>query len=86
MTYLNDLAKDVQLADETELKERLLLAEIRERDFSYLAEKKVIIKGCGEQEISASAYLLITSKLLPIVQSLMFGEACSTVPIFKKKK
>ena len=46
--------------------------------------KKVIVKGCGG-EIPESAYMLITTKLQPVVQSLMFGEACSTVPVFKSK-
>jgi hypothetical protein len=46
--------------------------------------KKVIVKGCGGT-IPESAYMLITTKLQPVVQSLMFGEACSTVPVFKSK-
>lgn len=48
-------------------------------------DAKVIVKGCGKKEITDQAYLEITKKLLPVVKTLMFGEACSTVPIFKKK-
>mgnify|MGYP001828254831 FL=1 len=46
----------------------------------------VIIKGCSDKPIPESAYALLTKRLLPKVSSLMFGEACSSVPLFKKKK
>lgn len=46
----------------------------------------VIIKGCSEKKIPDSAFAQITQRLLPVVNSLMFGEACSSVPLFKKKK
>ena len=48
--------------------------------------KRVVIKGCGDREISSHAFVALSSKLLPYVQSLMFGEPCSTVPIYKKKR
>lgn len=51
-----------------------------------LEDKKVVIKGCGSIENVEYAYTKITSKLQPMVSSIMFGEPCSTVPIFKKKK
>jgi len=54
------------------------IAEIEYQD------KRVIIKGCGKETIPESAYITITQKLQPVVKSLMFGEACSTVPVFKK--
>jgi hypothetical protein len=46
----------------------------------------VIIKGCSDKQIPQSAYALLTKRLLPEVSSLMFGEACSSVPLYKKKK
>jgi len=46
----------------------------------------VIIKGCSNRQIPDSAYAEITQKLIPVVSSLMFGEACSSVPLFKKSK
>lgn len=49
-------------------------------------EKKVVIKGCGNVSNKEYAYTQITNALLPKVSSLMYGEPCSTVPIFKKKK
>jgi hypothetical protein len=46
----------------------------------------VIIKGCSNKQIPDTAYALMCQRLVPIVSSLMFGEACSSVPLFKKKK
>lgn len=49
-------------------------------------DKRVLVKGCGDIEISPAAYMEITNLLQPYVKSLMFGEACSSVPVYKKKK
>jgi hypothetical protein len=46
---------------------------------------RVVIKGCGNREISNHAYVMLTSKLIPIAKSVMFGEPCSTVPVYKRK-
>ena len=86
VTCLKPYADEIHYANENQLREIQLLSSIESHDFKHLKDQRVIIKGCGEHEVPASAYLLITNKLLPIVQSLMFGEACSTVPIYKKKK
>ncbi|MCB0434098.1 MAG: DUF2480 family protein, partial [Mangrovimonas sp.] len=45
----------------------------------------VIIKGCSNKPIPDSAYTLLISKLQPLAKSVMYGEACSTVPLYKKK-
>ena len=47
--------------------------------------QRVIIKGCGNVDLSPAVYIRFTQKLKPVVKSLMFGEPCSTVPIYKKK-
>ena len=54
-------------------------------DVNTYADQRVVIKGCGEVEIPIAAYVEITALLSPVVKSLMYGEPCSTVPIFKRK-
>ena len=55
-------------------------------DFNEYADAPVIIKGCANKPIPNSAYAFLIEKLQPIVKSIMFGEACSTVPLYKSKK
>jgi len=59
---------------------------INDLDLSEFEAKPIIIKGCSEKKIPASAYTLLINKLQPIAKSIMFGEACSTVPLYKSKK
>jgi len=49
-------------------------------------QAKVVIKGCGKLEVPVSAYVELTNKLLPAVSSIMYGEPCSTVPVYKQLK
>lgn len=64
-----------------------LYQEIIERiDVSYLKDKPVIIKGCSQKPVPEAAYVMAVEKIQPIAKSVMYGEACSAVPIFKKKK
>lgn len=55
-------------------------------DFKDFTNMPVIIKGCAEKPIPNSAYAFLIEKLQPIAKSIMFGEACSTVPLYKAKK
>jgi hypothetical protein len=61
------------------------LERIRAIDRQAFEDKRVIIKGCGEKEIQPYVYEAFASHLLPVVKSLMYGEPCSTVPIYKRK-
>lgn len=54
-------------------------------DAEIYRDQRVVIKGCGDIAIPTSAYLDITFKLTGIVKSIMYGEPCSTVPIYKRK-
>lgn len=54
-------------------------------DLDAYTEARVIVKGCSNIPVPVSAYVEITAKLLPLAKSIMYGEACSNVPIFKKK-
>lgn len=59
---------------------------IAELDLSIYQDMPVIIKGCSNKPVPANALVLLSQKLKPIAKSIMFGEACSSVPLFKKKK
>ena len=65
--------------------ETILLHDvIQSYDFSYLEGKRVLVKGCSHAFVSENSYVELVDRLRPIVKSLMFGEACSNVPIFKQ--
>ncbi len=84
-TYLEPVAQTVFLGTSKEMVNDLInknLAQIVQEDY---IDKRVVIKGCGETPIPDYAYVSITAKLRPVVKSLMYGEPCSTVPIYKKR-
>lgn len=54
-------------------------------DLRHLSDKPVILKGCADKPIPPSAFAFLIQKIQPIAKSIMFGEACSTVPLYKSK-
>jgi hypothetical protein len=84
-SYLQPFAKDVFFGDEKEALKQAFLQNIHTIDISQFNEQRVVVKGCGETPIGDFAYLEITKMLRPVAKSIMYGEPCSTVPIFKKK-
>lgn len=60
--------------------------QIEAIDWSHFKDSLIVIKGCSEKDVPQSAYLDLTVALQPYAKSIMFGEACSTVPVYKKKK
>ncbi len=84
---LRDYANSVVFGDENEI-EKCRIDQAIEKcvNSSDFENAKVVIKGCGAVENKEYAYTQLTNALLPKVSSLMYGEPCSTVPIFKKKK
>jgi len=84
-TYLQAIAKNIVLGNEEKLIETILLNNITNINPRDYAEKRVVIKGCGDVKIPESAYLKITALLLPYAKSIMYGEPCSTVPVYKRK-
>ena len=84
-SYLQPVAKDVVFGNEQQLITIVLtknLAAINGEDYT---DKRIVVKGCGDIPIPESAYVEITNKLRPFARSIMYGEPCSTVPIYKKK-
>ncbi len=59
---------------------------VNQMDVNVFNDKMMVIKGCSEQEVPASAYAYICQKLTGVAKSIMYGEPCSTVPLYKKKK
>ncbi|MEO6230071.1 MAG: DUF2480 family protein [Ferruginibacter sp.] len=84
-SYLQPVAKEVAFATVEDLKQRLLLKNIGRININDFADKRIVIKGCGELPVGEAAYLEATKLLRPVAKSIMYGEPCSTVPIFKKK-
>lgn len=84
-TYLQPVAKTIVLGNEEKLVETILLKNISSINTETYKDKRVVVKGCGDVHISETAYFKITELLLPHVKSIMYGEPCSTVPVFKKK-
>jgi hypothetical protein len=85
MSYLQPVAKEVFLGDERFLQEILFLRNLWKINPGEFEGKRVIVKGCGEKQVPAIAYAEITKILRPVAKSIMYGEPCSTVPVFKKK-
>lgn len=82
---IQPFAKAVYFGNENKVREQLLLEQIVSINVQDYTDQRVVIKGCGETPIGESAYVAITQKLRPVVKSIMYGEPCSTVPIYKKK-
>ncbi len=84
-TYLNKVAKKVVIGD-LELLETSIYQEIIENmDFQNLKDLPVIVKGCSHKPVPKNAYIYLLRKLQTVAKSIMYGEACSAVPLFKKK-
>ena len=76
-------AKRTVYGKQSDLDMILMHEALENYDFSEMDGKRVLVKGCSENEIPVNAYIELVQKLKPRVKSLMFGEACSNVPIFK---
>ena len=84
-SYLQPVAADVVFGNADAALKDLFLKKISSIDVSQYLDKRVVVKGCGNLPVGEYAYLEITKVLRPVAKSIMYGEACSTVPIFKKK-
>ena len=85
-SQLENFTKQVIIGNERKFFEKYFEDAINSIDFSVYLDKSVIIKGCSNKKIPISAYHILTTKLKPLAKSIMFGEACSAVPVFKRTK
>jgi hypothetical protein len=83
-TYLQPVARNIFTGTVEEMQKHLFLQNISSINAEGFSDQRVVIKGCGETPIDNYAYAEITRLLLPHVKSVMYGEPCSTVPIYKK--
>ncbi len=83
--YLQPVAKEIVMGDEKELHKALFLKNLSSLNIEEYTDKRIVIKGCGETPIADYVYMEITKILRPVVKSIMYGEPCSTVPVYKKK-
>lgn len=81
---LQPIAKEVSMGNKEDLKTKEIINNVKKINTEEYLDKRIVIKGCGEHPIPEGAYLEITKLLRPVAKSIMFGEPCSTVPIFKK--
>jgi hypothetical protein len=85
-SYLQPVAKEIVMGDENELHKTIFLKNLSQIKVDEFAGERIVIKGCGETPIGEFAYMEITKLLQPVAKSIMYGEPCSTVPIYKKSR
>jgi len=84
-SYLQEIAMDVFVGSAKEYLQMYYDRYISKMDIESFIDARVIVHGCSDKPVPLSAFISITNRLQSEVKSLMFGEACSTVPIYKKK-
>jgi hypothetical protein len=83
-THLQPVAKKIVFGDLQKLEEDLFKEKIFQLPSEKFRNQRVVIKGCSNN-VPVAAYIDLTSFLTPLVKSIMYGEPCSTVPVYKKK-
>ncbi len=84
-TYLQPVAASVHFAPLSQVGDLVITAGISQLGLDEYTGKRVVLKGCGDVAVPASAYVAASARLRPVVKSLMYGEPCSTVPIYKSR-
>ncbi len=81
---IQPVAADIFFGSEEETIRGILAKNISKISAGDFIDKRVVVKGCGELPVTESAYIEITKQLRPVAKSIMYGEPCSTVPVYKK--
>jgi len=84
--YLSPFAKKVVFGNLIDLETSLYQEILSTLDYSKYQDKPIILKGCSKKPVPESAYIMAIQKLQPFAKSIMYGEACSAVPLYKKNK
>ena len=84
-SYLQPVAKEIFTGTAAEMFKALFIKNIAAINAEEYVDARVVIKGCGDALVEPYAYAEITRRLQPLVKSIMYGEPCSTVPIYKKR-
>ncbi|MGC1471992.1 MAG: DUF2480 family protein [Psychroserpens sp.] len=82
---LQPFARKVCIGDLNALETSIYQDIINNLDVEPYQDKPLIIKGCAHKPVPANAYIMLSAKLKPVAKSIMYGEACSSVPLFKRK-
>jgi hypothetical protein len=85
-TYATPYANDIAQVAPGQFVETAFTKKVAGLNLEPFEGKRLVIKGCSDKPVPPSAYLEITRRLQPVALSIMFGEPCSTVPVFKKAK
>lgn len=83
---IKPFAKKVVMGNKTELEKAIFNDIVSSIDYTIFKDKSVIVKGCGKYPIPEAAFVDFTVKLQNYAKNILFGEACSAVPLFKKEK
>ena len=84
--YAGEYVNFLFFGDQTAYYDAIFASRISDLEISEYENKRVVIKGCSNKPVPASAYANLTARLKPFVKSIMYGEPCSTVPIYKKPR
>lgn len=82
---ISPFAKSIHFGTAEELRNLLFIKTIEKIDYLQYVDQRVVVKGCGDIYIPESVFVLFTAKLSTVAKSIMYGEPCSTVPVFKRK-
>ncbi len=83
--HLEPFAKKIVIGDLETLETSIYQDILNQLDVTEFKDKPIIVKGCSKKPVPQNAYIMLTNKLKPIAKSIMYGEACSSVPLYKNK-
>ena len=85
VSYIQPYASDIIFGNQQDAFNILFLKNLQKIKMKEYEDARIVVKGCGDKKIPETAYVEIAKLLRPVAKSIMYGEACSTVPIFKRK-